>query len=244
MEKDTRAVSIRATVNPVREAYDRLLGHFGPQYWWPAWTPFEVIVGAVLMPQTAWRNVAAAIENLRRAGLLSPSAIAATPVAELRRLVRVAGLYRAKPRRLKALCAHLSRAAGGDLERWLASRDTAELRDELLLQEGIGPETADSILLYAVGRPVFVVDAYTRRIGQRLGWFATGAYAEVQRFFEAALPSDARLFNEYHALLVRHAKELCRPRPLCPECPLNGMCSYYRATRSSGAPALGRQHGD
>ncbi len=228
----------------VVDAYDRLLGHFGPQHWWPSRTPFEVIVGAILMPQTSWRNVATAIENLRSAGLLSPSAIAATPIHRLRRLVRVAGLHRTKPRRLKALCAFLAESSGGDLERWLASRDTGGLRDELLSLDGIGPETADSILLYAAGRAVFVVDAYTRRIGRRLGWFATDAYDKVQRFFEAALPRDAPRFNEYHALLVRHAKELCRARPLCPQCPLNGMCSYYRATSSSGAPASRRRHGD
>ena len=231
-------------MDPVREAYDRLLRRFGPQHWWPAKTRFEVIVGAILMPQTAWRNVEAAIENLRRAGLLSPAAIAAAPVGKLRRLVRVAGLYRTKPGRLKALCSYLVRASAGDLDRWLDTRDTAEARRELLALEGIGPETADSVLLYAAGRPVFVVDAYTRRIGRRLGWFATDDYAEVQRYFEDRLPRDAPLLNEYHALLVRHAKELCRPRPLCPRCPLNGMCSYYRATTPSAASASGRRDAD
>jgi len=221
-------------VNSVRKAYDRLLVRFGPQHWWPAKSPFEVIVGAVLMPQTAWRNVAVAIENLRRAGVLSPAAITATPIPKLRRLVRIAGLHRTKPRRLKAVCTHLTRVAGGDLDRWLASRDTAELRHELMDLEGIGPETADSILLYAAGRPVFVVDAYTRRIGERLGWFPELPYEAVQGFFEGALPRDARLFNEYHALLVRHAKELCRPRPRCAACPLNGVCAYARATSSRG----------
>ena len=227
-------------MDSVREAFDRLLGRFGPQRWWPARTPLEVIVGAILMPQTAWRNVETAIANLRGANLLSLREIANAPIARLRPLVRLAGLYRTKPRRLKALCAYLLRRTGGDLEAWLAVSDTASLRRELLAREGVGPETADSILLYAANRPVFVVDAYTRRIGRRLGWFATDGYAEVQRYFEERLPRDARMFNEYHALLVRHGKELCRPRPLCPRCPLNGMCSYYRAIARNGTKALRR----
>lgn len=177
-------------MDAVRAAYNRLLAQFGPQHWWPAASRFEVVVGAVLMAQTSWTNVATAIDRLREAGLLSPRALANAPPATVARLVRVAGLYRSKPKRLREMCDHILRASGGDVDAWLDARETAELREELLGLGGVGPETADSILLLAAGRPVFVVDAYTRRIGQRLGWFDNDDYAAIQRFFEARLPPD------------------------------------------------------
>ncbi len=210
-------------------AYDRLLRRFGPQHWWPAETRFEVIVGALLMPQTAWRNVEAAIGNLRRAGLMSPAAIARASTPALRSHVRVAGLHRAKPRRLKRFCERLM-AFGGDLDAFFA-RDPAVVRADLLAQEGVGPETADSILLYASETPTFVVDAYTVRIARRLGWIDTERYDEVKGWFESHLPRDLATYREYHALLVAHGKSTCRPRPRCGECPLNERCAYYRTTR-------------
>ncbi|OGS50084.1 MAG: hypothetical protein A3K65_05955 [Euryarchaeota archaeon RBG_16_68_12] len=211
------------------EAYGRLLARFGPQGWWPAGTRFEVIVGALLMQQTAWRNVEAAIANLEGAGLLSPGAIARTPVSELRKHVRVAGLYRSKPRRLKRFCRRLM-DFDGDLDAFFG-RDRHVVRDDLLAQEGVGPETADSILLYASEIPTFVVDAYTVRIARRLGWIDKDGYGAVQRWFQARVPRDLRVYREYHALLVAHGKAVCRPRPRCGECPLNDMCSYYRRRR-------------
>lgn len=216
-------------MDEVLEAYGRLLARFGPQGWWPAETRFEVIVGALLMQQTAWRNVEVAIKNLRGAGLLTPGAIARAPVSDLRGHVRVAGLYRTKPRRLKGFCRRLMEL-GGDLDAFFG-RDPRVVRADLLAQAGVGPETADSILLYASETPTFVVDAYTVRIARRLGWVRTHAYGEVQGWFEARVPRDLRVYREYHALLVAHGKGVCRPRPRCGECPLNDMCSYYRRTR-------------
>ena len=210
-------------------AYEKLLARFGPQHWWPARSRFEVIVGALLMQQTAWRNVEVAIANLRRAGLLSPRAIASASIPELRRHVRVAGLYRSKPWRLKSFCVRLMEFRG-DLDAFFR-RDAAVVREDLLAQEGVGPETADSILLYASRIPTFVVDAYTIRIARRLGWIDSDDYDEVKAWFEARLPRDLAGLREFHALLVRHAVQVCRPRPKCEACPLNEMCAYYRTRR-------------
>lgn len=179
------------------------------------------------MAQTSWRNVEAAIHNLSRAGLLDARALAAAPVRRIRALVRPAGLHRQKPGRLKGFARHLLRVADGDLDRFFA-RDLEGVRRELLGLDGIGPETADSILLYAARFPTFVVDAYTIRVGRRLGWFDTDRYDEVKAFFESRLPRDVSLYREYHALLVAHGKEICRPRPRCDACPLRDVCAYYR----------------
>ncbi len=214
-----------------RAVYRRLRAEHGPQHWWPAETDFEVIVGALLMQQTAWANVERAIANLRDAGLLDPHGLAAASVPAIRRHVRVAGLYRSKPGRLRAFCRHLVERSDGDLAAYFG-RPTADVRAELLAQEGVGPETADSILLYAGRHPVFVVDAYTVRIGTRIGLFAKAGYEDVQRYFEDRLPRDVHVYQEYHALLVAHAKRLCRPRPRCGECPLRATCAYGRRQRS------------
>ena len=204
-------------MDDVARAYERLLARFGPQRWWPARSRFEVIVGALLMQQTSWRNVEVAIANLRRAGILSAGAIAGASIPELRRHVRVAGLYRTKPRRLKRFCARLIEFRG-DLDAFFR-RDPVVVREDLLAQEGVGPETADSILLYASRTPTFVVDAYTIRIARRLGWIDSDDYDEVKAWFEARLPKDLPRLREFHALLVRHAKEICRTRPRCEACP-------------------------
>jgi len=211
-----------------RDAYERLLRHYGPQHWWPAETAFEAIVGALLMQQTAWRNVEVAIGNLRRARILEVRALAEAPVSVIRRQVRIAGLYRTKPARLRAFCRHLLDRSGGDLTRYFA-RPTDAVREDLLAQAGVGPETADSILLYAGGHPVFVVDAYTERIGRRIGLFRTGEYRTIQRYFEQHVPRDLATYQEYHALLVRHAKTLCRrANPGCAECPVQSVCDFGR----------------
>ncbi|HKZ62871.1 MAG TPA: endonuclease III domain-containing protein [Thermoplasmata archaeon] len=210
--------------------YDRLLARFGPQHWWPAETPFEVVGGALLMAQTSWANVEQALGNLKRTGVLNPRALAAISIHRLRSLVRPAGLHRTKPRRLRAFCQHLVRVAEGDLGRFFA-RDLEAVREELLALDGIGPETADSILLYAGGFPTFVVDAYTVRIGTRIGWFNSPAYPAVKAYFESQVPPDLARYREFHALLVAHGKHLCRPRPRCWECPLEGGCSHARDRR-------------
>ncbi len=215
----------------VAEAYRRLLDAYGPQHWWPAETDFEVVVGALLMPQTAWANVERAIVNLRDAGLLDPHRLASASVAAIRRHVRVAGLYAVKPVRLKAFCRHLVDRADGDLRAYF-DRPTESVRADLLAQAGVGPETADSILLYAGRHPVFVVDAYTVRIATRIGLLAADEYGEVQRFFERHVPRDVSRYQEYHALLVAHAKSLCRPRPRCGACPLRSLCDLGRRQRS------------
>lgn len=215
----------------VRQVFERLHEEYGSQRWWPAKTEFEVIVGALLMQQTAWANVERALANLREAGLLDPHALAAASVPEIRRHIRVAGLYRSKPIRLKAFCRHLVERADGNLDRFFQGT-TAALREDLLAQAGVGPETADSILLYAGRHPIFVVDAYTIRIGRRIGLFEGEDYEQVQRFFEDHLPRDVGTYQEYHALLVRHAKTFCRPRPRCEACPVRRMCAFGRGQRS------------
>ena len=213
------------------EVYDRLLARYGAQGWWPADSQFEVMVGAVLTQATAWTNVEKAIANLRRAEALSPRAVREMDAAELEALIKPSGFFRVKARRLRALCDFIGARFSDDLE--AMAREPAEsLRREILEVDGVGDETADDILLYALGFPIFVVDAYTRRVFHRLGASAERArYADLQRMFHAALPRDAALFNEYHALIVRHAVSRCRKRnPLCEGCPLSDVCEYAAKT--------------
>ena len=206
------------------EIYRELYTAFGPQHWWPGETPIEIIVGAVLTQNTAWTNVARAIANLKAARLLSVAGLRRVDRRRLARLIRPSGYFNQKAARLKAFIEFLDARYGGRLS-VMARRGTAELRRALLGVTGIGPETADSILLYAFGRPVFVVDAYTRRVAGRHGLIGERAsYDEVQGYFTAHLPRSARLYNEYHALLVRVGKDFCRrAHPLCAECPLRGF---------------------
>ncbi|MGB9666922.1 MAG: endonuclease III domain-containing protein [Candidatus Cryosericum sp.] len=207
--------------------YDILLASLGPQNWWPGDTPFEVAVGAVLTQNTAWTNVQKAIEALKSRGAMSAQDILALPPAQLEEIIHPAGFYRVKAGYLRTVSEWISHRAGGDLPR-LAGEETALLRRELLELRGIGPETADSILLYAIGKPVFVVDAYTRRIGTRLGLVASRAtYEQVQNAFTQGLPADVHTWGEFHALLVRLAKEHCRVRPICPDCPLADVCPSF-----------------
>lgn len=207
-----------------RTVHDRLYAAFGPQHWWPADSPFEVAVGAVLTQNTAWTNVERAIANLKAAGCLDARTLHDLDPAELGELIRPAGYFNVKARRLQALCAFLLEEADGRPEA-LADRETSELRAALLDIKGVGAETADSILLYALHRPVFVVDAYTRRIFERLGLLGPGLpYAAIQDAFESALPRDRALFNEYHALIVALGKDYCKPRPRCGGCPLRPSC--------------------
>lgn len=201
--------------------YRMLFAAFGPQGWWPGETPFEVMVGAILTQNTNWRNVEKAVANLKAERRLTPKGLRALPAARLAELIRPAGYYRVKAQRLRHLLEHLSRRHGGSVARMLRT-PAAALREELLGVKGIGPETADSILLYAAGHAVFVVDAYTRRIFSRHGMIDPAAgYAELQGLFARALPAEPQLFNEYHALIVRLGKDFCRARaPRCADCPL------------------------
>ena len=209
------------------EIYQRLLARYGAQGWWPAETPFEVMVGAVLTQATAWTNVEMAIANLRDADALSPRAVREMDAAALEALIRPSGFFRVKARRLRSLCEFVGARFADDIEA-MAREPADSLRREILAVDGVGEETADDILLYALGFPIFVVDAYARRLFHRLGASAEDArYADLQRMFHAALPRDAALFNEYHALIVRHAIAKCRKRaPLCESCPLADACQY------------------
>jgi endonuclease-3 related protein len=198
--------------------------NLGPMRWWPARTPFEVIVGAILTQNTSWGNVERAIANLRSAQMLTPSAISAARMARLAALVRPSGYFRQKAKKLKAFVRFLQREYGGSLKRMFAT-PTEVLREKLLSVHGIGPETADSILLYAGEHAVFVVDAYTHRIFGRHG-ITNGKpeYENVRALVEAALPRDSQLFNEFHALVVNTAKNWCRKKePRCAECPLGSL---------------------
>lgn len=209
--------------SPLLEIYRRLLDAFGPQGWWPGETPFEVLVGAVLVQNTAWKNVERAIDNLRDADLLDPRGLGAVALPELAELIRPAGYYRLKARRLKNLLDFVLNEYGGSLDDMFAVGLPA-LRQQLLTVNGVGPETADSILLYAGQLPTFVVDTYTARVLKRHGWIEPEAdYHAIKEHFERNLEEDVELFNEYHALLVRVGHLHCRKTPKCEECPLKAL---------------------
>ncbi len=203
--------------------YDRLLSAFGPQYWWPGDTRFEVIVGAVLTQNTAWSNVCLALDNLRAARAMSMQAMQALSFDQLAALIRPAGYYRVKARRLQNVLEFLAERFSSSLDEMFRS-ELADLREQLLSVNGIGPETADSILLYAGQMPTFVVDAYTARVVKRHHWIDPAAgYYEIKELFETRMEPRVELFNEYHALLVRLGKDYCRPRPRCDGCPLEDL---------------------
>jgi len=226
----TQARAAGAAADPsLEDVFQRLLARYGPQGWWPGDDrPFVVVVGAILTQAAAWKNVEKALASLGRAGALTPEGLLRLPEAELARLAYPAGYYNAKARKLKAFAEMLDGRCGGRLE-GLFALPLAELRRALLETHGIGPETADDIILYAAGRPVFVVDAYTRRILSRLGLRpAEDTYDAWQSFFMDRLPHDVPLFKEYHALLVRHGKETCRREPLCVGCCLLKVCATGR----------------
>ena len=205
------------------DVYEALRSAFGHRGWWPGESPFEIMVGAVLTQRTNWRNVRKAVESLKDAGCLAPEALAALEVAELERLIRPAGYYRQKAARLKVLANWLLERAGGDPAN-LEGVPTDALREELLALRGIGPETADSMLLYALERPTFVVDAYTKRVVVRHGLLDEGcSYFELKDLFEQALPEDLGLYKDYHAQIVELGKRCCRPRPRCATCPLHPL---------------------
>ena len=196
--------------------YERLLDAYGPQRWWPAESAFEVIVGAVLTQNTNWKNVEKALTSLKQAGRLELERIAALPQEELADLIKSSGFFNVKAKRLKNLCAWLQSQGGMAA---VATWDTGSLRQALLAINGIGAETADDILLYAFKRPVFVIDNYTRRLLKKLELSQGGGdYESLRQMFEACLPSEHSLYNEYHALIVRHAKEKCAHDSHCKHC--------------------------
>lgn len=206
------------------EVYDRLYRFYGPQGWWPGDSPFEVVVGAVLTQNTSWINVRKAITALRNEGLLSFEALLSLPLDQLAANIRSSGYYNIKARRLKNLLVMIEEKYQGELD-LLFQDDMMNGRANLISVQGIGQETADSILLYGGNRPIFVVDAYTHRVFSRHNLVADESdYDSIQERFMSALPADSGLFNEYHALIVRVGKEYCKKNiPLCEKCPLNGL---------------------
>ena len=217
------------------DVYTLLHREYGPQGWWPGDGPLDVVFGAILTQAAAWTNVEMALANLKQAGCWSLEAVHLKPQDELAAIVRPSGYFNAKARKLKAFAAHVIANHSGDLERFL-DQDMGPLREELLAIHGIGPETADDIILYAAGKPSFVIDSYTRRIVGRLGIAPRGmpdSYQAHQDLFHENLPPDARMFNEYHALLDRHAKDTCAKAPRCGGCCLVEMCATGRAIGNS-----------
>ena len=203
--------------------FDCMSKHYGPTHWWPGDTPFEIAIGAILTQNTAWTNVEKAITNLKRARLLSPRAMLDADLGTLEMALRPSGYFRQKAVRVRLFCQHLTDHYGGSMAR-LARRPLPDLREELLALKGIGPETADDILLYACDKPVFVVDAYTRRIFSRHGLVPeTIPYEGLRAFFEANLEPDLHLYQEYHGLIVWTGKDFCGKTPRCAECPLGSL---------------------
>jgi len=211
---------IRETLS---EIYQLLYDAFGPQHWWPGETSFEIVTGAILTQNTNWTNVEKAIANLKSTDSLTPEVLFRIDISQLAELIRPAGYYNIKAKRLKSFINWLFENYDGEMSN-LELVDTNQLRAELLAIKGIGRETADSILLYALGRPVFVVDAYTARITLRHELIEPGAdYEQLRQLFESNLAEDVQLFNEYHALLVRAGKEFCSPKAKCSGCPLHEL---------------------
>ena len=214
--------AMRTKAVTLMTVYEALYQTYGPQDWWPGDSAFEVMVGAVLTQNAAWVNVEQAITNLKRAGALSPEKIVDSHPRRLAAWLRPSGYFNVKARRLRALCKWILDRGG---IKPLGKLPTQKFREALLAIHGIGPETADDILLYAFGRPVFVIDAYTRRIFKRLGMIAGDeSYETLRQRFESELARDVQLFNEYHALIVMHGKDNCRPRPVCKGCCLANHC--------------------
>ncbi len=202
-------------MNKFKKVYDILFKEYGPQYWWPCSSneKFEIIIGAILTQNTSWNNVAKAINNLKEADLIASDKILKVDITKLKELIRPAGYYNQKAERLKIIAEFF--------------KDNKNItRESLLKIKGIGPETADSILLYAYNKPYFVIDAYTKRIFNRLGLVNTEDYEELQQIFSNTLDSNPKLFNEYHALIVNLGKNICKKKPLCVNCPLNSICKH------------------
>ena len=212
------------------DIYRLLYEEYGPQHWWPAESPLEMIIGAILTQSAAWTNVEKAIHNLKASVDLSIEGLQKLPQDELARLIYPSGYYNVKARKVKAFVDWLAERYGGDLDR-LFALDVATMRKELLSVHGVGEETADSIILYAAHQPIFVIDAYTRRIITRLGLGPQKeTYSSFQALFMDNLPHDEALFNEYHALLVQHGKTVCRKPPVCTGCCLALLCPFTESS--------------
>ncbi|MCL4363569.1 endonuclease III domain-containing protein [Candidatus Marsarchaeota archaeon] len=216
---------IHGTIPTPLMIYEMLEDRFGFQGWWPGRNNFEILVGAMLTQQTSWKNVDMALLNLRKGGLLSLDALAGADLHELEIMIKPSGYYRQKAARLKAVCNHI-RDKHSTLRRFL-NRDVQTLRVELLSLSGIGEETADSIILYAADKPVFVIDAYTKRMVERLfGIWENLKYDALQDYFQSKIVKDVGLYKDFHAQIVELGKRHCRAKPLCGNCPLFTVCRY------------------
>jgi endonuclease III related protein len=216
------------TKKNLSEAYRRLRKHFGHRHWWPGDTPLEVMVGAILTQNTAWTNVEKAIANIKRAKVLGVNQLLGLPDARLAQMLRPSGYFNVKTKRLKDFLRFFKESYAGRVQRMRVVA-LGDLRKQLLDVRGIGPETADSILLYALGKPTFVVDAYTKRIFSRLGWVRHDVdYYELQEYFMKNIPRKLSLYNDYHAQIVQLGKDICRPKPRCEMCPLVTLCATGR----------------
>jgi endonuclease-3 related protein len=206
------------------QLYHQLRATYGPQpHWWPATEPFEIAIGAILTQNTRWQNVEKALHNLKQAQLLSCSSLLACPPTTLAKLIKPAGYYNQKAARLHNLCCYLTEAGGLNA---LANMPRSTTRSTLLAVKGIGPETADDILLYALQQPVFIIDLYTRRLFSRYGLIqGNEPYDAIRITVEQAIPSEVALYQEYHALIVQHAQQACRKRPLCTACAMQPHCA-------------------
>lgn len=217
----------------LKDAFQKMFLHFGPRNWWPGETPFEVMVGAILTQNTAWSNVEKAIQNLKKEEILTPHELYALPPSKLARLIQPAGYFRVKTKRLRSILEFLLQECHGNIQK-LKAQPLGRLRKKLLEVHGVGPETADSILLYALGKPIFVIDAYTKRILSRHFLTQEGvSYETLQKFFMDHLKPDVDFYNEYHAQIVSVGKDFCRTKPRCRHCPLNG---WNWKTRREQAP--------
>ena len=217
----------------ILDIYHRLLSHYGPQHWWPAESPFEIIIGAILTQSAAWGNVEKAIKNLKAKDTLSPATLRQLPTEELSQLIYPSGYYNAKAAKIKSFVHWLGKHYDDSLDR-LFALDIPLLRQQLLSIRGIGEETADSIILYAARKAIFVIDAYTRRTLRRLGLAPpNNSYASFQALFMQHLPHHETLFNEYHALFVRHGKATCKRVPHCKGCCLDSLCPFPRASKQA-----------
>ena len=208
--------------------YQRLHESFGSQHWWPAKTPFEVIIGAILTQQTSWNNVEKAINNLKKEKLLDSKKLHEIKNEKLEKLIQSSGYYRQKTKKLKNFMNFLWENYDGILEK-LFEQPIPKLRENLLSVNGIGKETADSIILYAANKPIFVIDTYTVRLINRLEITKEKDYNKIQQLFQKNLPQDTQLFNEFHALIVKLGKDYCKKKPRCDECPLRMKCNYQKS---------------
>lgn len=213
------------------EVYNKLFNRFGKQNWWPGETKFEIMIGAILTQQTSWKQVEKSIGNLKKEKLLSARSLSISNARKVQSLVRPSGFYKQKSKRIILFSKYLMKEYSGDLKKFF-NQPTEDLRKELLSLEGIGKETADSILLYAGDKIVFPIDAYTFRVFERLGAVKEKTnYDQLQSLFHMELPQDLQIYNELHALIVKHGKTFCKSKPLCSDCPLNTDCDFYDSNK-------------